>query len=126
MLRPFLAAILFAGAVVISSWPLYMRLLAAMRGRRTLAALTMTLSLTLLVIMPLALVAYNLADDVGRFYEQLRIAVETGNAEPPLWLRRHADGGRVGRTPTRCELMHSREQMLELARACSSRRANTC
>ena len=44
VLRPFLAAILFAAAVVISSWPLYQRLLARMRGRRTLAALTMTLS----------------------------------------------------------------------------------
>ena len=115
VLRPFLAAILFAGAVVISSWPLYMRMLAAMRGRRTLAALTMTLSLTFVVIMPLALVAYNLADDVGRFYEQLRIAVETGNAEPPLWLRRIP---MVGESiyAYAMELMHSREQMLELAR----------
>ena len=115
VLRPFLAAILFAGAVVISSWPLYMRLLAAMRGRRTLAALTMTLSLTFVVIMPLALVAYNLADDVGRFYEQLRIAVETGNADPPLWLRRIP---MVGESiyAYAVELMHSREQMLELAR----------
>lgn len=114
VLRPFLAAILFAGAVVISSWPLYMRLLAGMRGRRTLAALTMTLSLTFVVIMPLALVAYNLADDVGRFYEQLRIAVETGNAEPPLWLRRIP---LVGESiyAYAMELMHSREQMLELA-----------
>lgn len=115
VLRPFLAAILFAGAVVISSWPLYMRLLAAMRGRRTLAALTMTLSLTFVVIMPLALVAYNLADDVGHFYEQLRIAVETGNADPPLWLRRIP---MVGESiyAYAVELMHSREQMLELAR----------
>ncbi|NML62543.1 AI-2E family transporter [Massilia sp. RP-1-19] len=115
VLRPFLAAILFASAVVISSWPLYMRLLAVMRGRRTLAALTMTLSLTFVVIMPLALVAYNLADDVGRFYEQLRIAVETGNAEPPLWLRRIP---MVGESiyAYAMELMHSREQMLELAR----------
>jgi len=64
VLKPFLPAILFAAAVVISSWPLYLRLLRAMRGRRTLAALTMTLSLTLLVIIPLAIVASNLADDV--------------------------------------------------------------
>jgi hypothetical protein len=41
---PFLAAILFAAAVVISSWPLYLRLLLRMRGRRTLTALTMTLT----------------------------------------------------------------------------------
>ncbi|MEJ7808270.1 MAG: AI-2E family transporter, partial [Telluria sp.] len=49
VLRPFLAAILFAAAVVISSWPLYLFLLDRMLGRRSLAALTLTLSLTLLV-----------------------------------------------------------------------------
>ena len=46
VLKPFLPAILFAVAVVISSWPLYLRLLRAMHGRRMLAALTMTLSTT--------------------------------------------------------------------------------
>jgi predicted PurR-regulated permease PerM len=37
VLRPFLAAMLFAGAVMISSWPMYQALLARMKGRRTLA-----------------------------------------------------------------------------------------
>lgn len=115
VLRPFLAASLFAAAVVISSWPLYLRLLARMGGRRTLAALTMTLSLILLVILPLALVAYNLADDVGRFYEQLRIAVETGNAAPPAWLRQIPVAGESIYAYL-SELMHSREQMVDLAK----------
>src|SRR4051812_3041151 len=74
VLRPFLAAILFAAAVVISSCPLYHRLLGRMRGRRTLAALTMTLSLPLLVIIPLALVAWNLADNTAGAFEQIRNA----------------------------------------------------
>ena len=87
VLRPFLAAILFAAAVVISSWPMFVFLLGRMNGRRTLAALTLTLTLLLLVIMPIALVAYNLADDVGAFYEQLKVAVATGHVEPPAWLR---------------------------------------
>ncbi|RJG15793.1 AI-2E family transporter [Massilia cavernae] len=115
VLRPFLAAILFAGAVVISSWPLYMHLLRVMRGRRTLAALTMTLTLTFIVIMPLALVAWTLADDVSRFYEQVRIAVENGSAAPPAWLRRIPLVG-DSIADYLDELMHSREQMLELAK----------
>ena len=41
VLRPFLAAILFAAAVVISSWPMFVFLLGRMNGRRTLAALTL-------------------------------------------------------------------------------------
>lgn len=115
VLRPFLAAILFAAAVVISSWPMYVRLLGAMNGRRTLAALVMTLSLTLVVILPLALVAYNMADDVTRLYEELRRAVETGSADPPAWIRQIPVVGESA-YEYMVELMHSRTQMMELAK----------
>lgn len=115
VLRPFLAAILFAAAVAISSWPLYLSLLARMRGRRTPAALTMTLSLTLLVILPLALVAYNLADDVGRFYEQVKLAVETGAVVPPAWLKEIPLVGASVDSYVR-EVTGSRAQMMELAK----------
>jgi predicted PurR-regulated permease PerM len=87
VLRPFLAAMLFAAAVVISSWPMYQRLLQRMGGRRWLAALTMTLTLTLLVIIPLSLVAYNLADNVGHAYEQVTAAMARGQLLPPKWVR---------------------------------------
>ncbi|MES2323171.1 MAG: AI-2E family transporter [Pseudomonadota bacterium] len=115
VLRPFLAAILFAACVVISSWPLYLIVLARMKGRRTLAALTLTLSLTLLVIVPIALVAYNLADDVGRFYEQIKLAVVTGHVEPPAWLRTLPMVGESLDNYVR-NLVSSREQMMELAK----------
>lgn len=115
VLRPFLAAILFAAAIVISSWPIYQYVLARMRGRRTLAALTLTFTLTFLVILPIALVAYNLADDIGRFYEQLKAAVVTGHVEPPAWLRQIP---LVGDTLYNYvgNLVSSREQMMELAK----------
>ena len=114
VLRPFLAAILFAAAVVISSWPMYLFLLKRMGNRRTLAALTLTFTLLLLVILPITLVAYNLADDVGRFYEQIKLAVETGHVEPPAWLRRLPLIGAWADRYVR-ETVASREQMLELA-----------
>ena len=115
VLRPFLAAILFAAAVVISSWPLYQRLLARMRGRRTLAALTMTLSLTLLVIIPIALVAYNLADDVARTFEHVKAVIEQGGAQSPAWLRQvPLVGGWLDQYVS--GLFASREQMTDLAK----------
>jgi hypothetical protein len=58
-------------------------------GGRTLAALTMTLSLTLLVIVPIALVAYNLADDVGASTTSCRVAVDTGDVTPPALAAQH-------------------------------------
>lgn len=87
VLRPFLAAILLAIAVCISTWPLYLRLLSKMKGRQNMAAFTMTLSLALVIILPLALVAYNLADDVTALYEGIKRSLEDGLPEPPVWLK---------------------------------------
>jgi len=114
VLKPFLPAILFAAAIVISSWPLYLRLLRAMNGHRTLAALTMTLSLTLLVIIPLATVAYNLADDVANTFGQMRYALEHGELLPPSWIRELPFVGETVDNYLR-QLVASREQMLALA-----------
>ena len=114
VLRPFLAAILFAAAVVISSWPLFQMLLTRMNGRRTLAALTLTFSLLLLVILPIALVAYNLADDVGIFYDQLKEAVATGHVQPPAWIKRLPMIGDWAYNYV-AHAVSSREQMAEIA-----------
>jgi predicted PurR-regulated permease PerM len=113
VLRPFVAAILFAAAVVVSSWPLYLRLLRSMRGRRTLAALTMTLTLLLLVIVPLALVAYNMADNVAGAFDQLR-AFRFGTLQPPAWIRSIPLVGNEIDTYLR-QLVASRDRMAELA-----------
>jgi predicted PurR-regulated permease PerM len=114
VLRPFLAAILFAAAVVISSWPLYLRLRRRMHGRRTLAALTMTLTLTLLVVIPLALVAYNLADNAAAAFDELR-KLSAGDLHPPAWVRSIPLAGEQMDTYLR-ELLASRDRMMELAR----------
>jgi len=47
----------------------------------------MTLSLACVVILPLALVAYNLADNVTAFYDGIKRAVEAGSLEPPAWVK---------------------------------------
>ena len=114
VLRPFAAAILFAAAIAISTWPLYKAVLRRLNGRRTLAAAILTLSLVLLIILPIALVAYNLADDVGNFYEQLRTAIASGHVTPPEWIRRIPMVGEQIDNYLR-QLMSSREQMMDLA-----------
>jgi predicted PurR-regulated permease PerM len=114
VLRPFLAAILFAAVVTISSWPLYQRLLARFKGRNNLAALTMTLSLTLVIVMPVTLVAYNLADDVARIFEQIKRTVDGGAFVVPSWLRElPLVGEAIDKYLHR--LLGSREELLALA-----------
>ncbi|ALK95825.1 membrane protein [Massilia sp. WF1] len=114
VLLPFLAAILFAAAVVISSWPLYLRLRQRMRGRRTLAALTMTLTLTLLIVIPLALVAWNLADNAAAALEALR-RLSAGDLETPPWVRSIPLLGEQIDLYLR-EILGSRDRMMEVAR----------
>ena len=86
VLRPFMTAMLFAAVVCVSTWPMYLWLLRKLKNRQNLAALSMTLSLILVVILPLALVAYNLADNVTAFYDTIRQSMEAGPPEPPAWL----------------------------------------
>jgi len=115
ILQPFLPAILFSAAVAISSWPLYLRLLRRLDRRRSLAALTMTLSLTLLVIVPLALVAYRLADNIAQAFEDVRAALDQGELLPPQWIRDIPLVGQQVDDYLR-QLVASRERMMDLAR----------
>ncbi|HET7833406.1 MAG TPA: AI-2E family transporter [Gallionella sp.] len=115
VLKPFLTAILFATVVCITSWPLYLWLLRKMKGMRNLAALVMTLSQVLMVILPLALVAYNLADDVTALYNEIRTTAENGPIEPPGWLRQlPLIGEPIGKYWHL--VASSREEMLALAK----------
>jgi predicted PurR-regulated permease PerM len=86
VLRPFMTAMLLAAVVCVSTWPMYLWLLRKLKNRQNLAALTMTLSLTMVVILPLALVAYNLADNVTAFYNAVKQSMDAGPPKPPAWL----------------------------------------
>ncbi|MYM88216.1 AI-2E family transporter [Rugamonas sp. FT82W] len=115
VLRPFLAAILFAAAITISSWPLYLRLLARCKQRRWLAAATMSAGLTVLIIVPLALVTWNIADNATEFYEQIKASLGSGTLVPPAWLKEFPLVGEAADTYLR-KLLGSREELLNVAR----------
>jgi predicted PurR-regulated permease PerM len=115
VLRPFLAAILFATAITISSWPLYERLLARCKQRRALAAATMSLGLTLLIILPLALVTWNVADNASDFYDQIKAGIDSGTLAPPSWLKDIPVLGEAADTYLR-KLLGSREELLNVAK----------
>ncbi|MES2257864.1 MAG: AI-2E family transporter [Pseudomonadota bacterium] len=115
VLHPFLAAILFATAITISSWPLYLMLLQRCRQRRTLAAAIMTISLILLIILPLALVTWNIADNARDFYDQVRGAIEAGTVAPPDWLKQVPMVGEAADTYLR-KIIGSREELMALAK----------
>lgn len=51
VLRPFVSALLWAAVLCFSTWPFYKRLLSLVRGRRTLAAMLMTLGMILIILI---------------------------------------------------------------------------
>ncbi|KQZ39949.1 AI-2E family transporter [Duganella sp. Root1480D1] len=115
VLRPFLAGILFAAAIAISSWPLYQRLLARLKGRRNLAAAVMTVSLVLIIVLPLTLVTWNIADSVTHFYRGARDALDAGGFEPPAWLRQLPLVGEAVESYLR-QILSSKEELLAVAK----------
>lgn len=87
VLRPFFAAILFAVVVCMSTWPIFVRLRRLLREKSTLASILMVMLLVLLVIIPSALVAVRLVDNVTTFASATRTFLEHGKIAPPPWLK---------------------------------------
>lgn len=86
VLKPFLAAILTAAILCFSTWPVYEFIERKFRGRRGLAALTMTALIIVVLVVPLALIAASFADDVPRLIENVREMLAEGLPGPPEWI----------------------------------------
>jgi predicted PurR-regulated permease PerM len=87
VIHPFIPAILFAMVVCISTWPLYLCLRKALWGKPALASLLMVMLLIMLVIIPSALLAVSLADNVTATFDTVKVFLEHGPIEPPVWLK---------------------------------------
>jgi predicted PurR-regulated permease PerM len=86
VLAPFVAALLFAAILCLSTWPLFDRLETRLKGRTTLAALLATLILALAVLVPMSYLAATIADGVGQLITLLRPWFESADHAPPDWL----------------------------------------
>lgn len=86
VLRPFLAAILFAAIVCVSTWPFYRRVRTLLHERNTLAALVMTLLMLLALFGPLTYLAINLADGVTTLLDHVQRIMEAPPASAPDWI----------------------------------------
>jgi predicted PurR-regulated permease PerM len=87
VLQPFVTALLVAGIVCFSTWPVYKKIEQMLRGRRNLAALAMTLLLILVAVLPLALLALTLADSVAPAANWMRNTFAHGLPMPPDWVQ---------------------------------------
>lgn len=86
VLRPFVSALLWSVVLCFSTWPVYQRLLTALRGRRNLAALLMTLGLIAVLLVPFMVVGITFADNIKQFTAATKSWIEAGPPDPPAWL----------------------------------------
>jgi predicted PurR-regulated permease PerM len=86
ILRPFISAILWAGILCYSTWPLFIRLANLLRGRRQVAALLMTLLVTSVLIVPFVIVGVKMAENMSQAFDFIKTFMARGPSEPPEWL----------------------------------------
>jgi predicted PurR-regulated permease PerM len=86
VVRPFLGALVWATTLVIATWPLMLKLQAAVGGRRGLAVTIMTLGLLLIVVLPLSAAIGAIVINSDRIIA-LAAAVPDFQVPPaPAWL----------------------------------------
>jgi predicted PurR-regulated permease PerM len=86
VLWPFATALLWAIILSFTLWPLYGRATKWLGGRRTLAAVLLSLSLVLAIVVPFGLVGLRLGDNVDELKTATRHWLEAGPPAPPSWL----------------------------------------
>lgn len=86
VVRPFLAAIVWATTLVIATWPLMLSAQAAMGGRRWLAVTVMTVGLLLVVLLPLSFAIGAIVARSDRIADLLAAAPSFRLPHPPDWL----------------------------------------
>ena len=86
VVSPFLSATLWAVVLCTSTWRLFERLDGAMGNHHTLAALVMTLSLTVAIVGPFAIVGFSLVEQVKVTAGVIRQAIGTEPPALPDWL----------------------------------------
>jgi predicted PurR-regulated permease PerM len=86
VVSPFLASLLFAAVVCTTTWPLFARMRRGLGGRQVVASLLMTLLLALVVIVPVALLAVSLTDNLTALVDFARGLVQSGVPGLPPWI----------------------------------------
>ncbi len=82
VISPFLASLAWAGVLAYATWPPYQRLRARLAGRDSLAALTMTLLVAAMLLLPLLWVMLHITADLTHAAQTLQQVKESGL--PPL------------------------------------------
>lgn len=83
VLRPFIVPLIWGAILAYVSWPLHQRMIAAMRGRVTLASLTTTILITLAIVAPLVWLILLLRVEAIGGYSEVQAFLASKPVLPP-------------------------------------------
>ena len=86
VLYPFFSALLWAGILVFTTWPVHEWVRARLHLRRTFSALAMVALTAIVLVLPIALAAPGGAEDVARLRRAIEAALRGGLPTAPPWL----------------------------------------
>jgi predicted PurR-regulated permease PerM len=86
VLRPFMAALLFAAVFCVFTWPIYQRVWLRLGKRDSLAAVTMTVFISIAVILPMAYLATNLAESAAILIDEAQVTLKNLQPQAPEWI----------------------------------------
>ena len=86
IVRPFLAAILFAAVLCLSTWPAYRWVRERLGGRNTVTALLFVLAMLFAIALPVALAGFSLVTHSAQAIDFVKGFIDRGPFEPPAWL----------------------------------------
>jgi predicted PurR-regulated permease PerM len=86
ILKPFLGAIVWAAMLAIATWPGLLKLEARLGGRRWLAIVIMTLTMLLLIVLPLVIAVSTIVDHMDELTTWITSAAHAAFPPPPEWL----------------------------------------
>jgi predicted PurR-regulated permease PerM len=98
ILQPFLPALVWAGTIVVATWPLMLQLEQWLGGRRGFAVAGMTTALLLVFAVPFGLALVTLLDNSEAIVSWATSVVANGLPPPPEWVSAiPLAGGRLAR-----------------------------
>jgi predicted PurR-regulated permease PerM len=86
ILRPFLIPLSWAATIVVATWPVFLRMLAWLGGRRGLAVALMSLALLLVLVVPLYLAITTIVENAERIADWSKGVSTLAAPQPPDWV----------------------------------------
>lgn len=86
IMKPFLLSLVWASMITVSTWPLLLAAQRYLHNSRRLAAMCMTLSLLLVLIIPLVLAVSTIRQNINPAREWIRGVLEQGLPPLPDWI----------------------------------------